>query len=167
MILALVIVGLEIIHPSTNSFLAGVVHIAFYLAIAAPLFWVTRLDVTARVMRCLLFILWAFHTLSAGVGVLQAHYPGRFQPAVSTVIQDMGERADAYKMQMADGESVWRPMGLTDMPGGAASAGLAAVLYGLGFLLQSKSWMQRVFSIGSPSSRLVLSVYRAKCVPSW
>jgi hypothetical protein len=146
---ALLLVGLGLLQPTTNSLLSGTAHFALYVAIAAPLFWVARLDVTPTVFRRLLLVLWVFHTLSAAVGVLQTHYPELYQPNVSSTILGMGEMADAYKMRLADGQYVWRPMGLTDTPGGAASAGLAAVLYGLGFLLQSRSGLWRAVSVGS------------------
>jgi hypothetical protein len=55
--------------------------------------------------------------------------------------------ADAYKIRLADGTMVWRPMGLTDTPGGAASAGLYAVIFGLGVLLAQRGLL-RILSIG-------------------
>jgi hypothetical protein len=146
---ALAVVAFALLHPLTNSLQAGAAHFAMYVAIVAPLFWVARLRVTPRVLRRLLMILWIFHTLSAGLGVLQMHYPGQFQPNVSSTILGMGEFAEAYKLQLANGQSVWRPMGLTDTPGGAAGAGLYAVLFGLGFLIASRGLLLRGLSIGS------------------
>jgi hypothetical protein len=145
---ALLLVGLGLAHPTTNSVQGGVAHLALYAAILAPLFWVSRLSVTPTAFRHLLLCLWGFHTLSAGVGVLQMHYPGRFQPNVSSVIRGLGNMAEAYKLELANGERVWRPMGLTDVPGGAAGAGLYAVVFGLGFLLNSRSWLVCGLSVG-------------------
>jgi hypothetical protein len=145
----LLIVALGLVHPATSSFLAGAAQIAMYVAILSPLFWVSRLAVTAAVFRTLLLILWGFHTLSATFGVLQMHYPGRFQPNVSSKITGLGEFADAYKTQLASGDVVWRPMGLTDTPGGAAGAGLYAAVLGLGVLLGSRSAPLRVMSVAS------------------
>jgi hypothetical protein len=144
---ALAIVFLSILHPTTNSFLVGAAHAMLYLSILAPLLWASRLRLTVADLRSALLILWLFHTCSAAVGVLQMHYPGRFQPAVSTAIQGMGEAADAYKMRLADGQEVWRPMGLTDTPGGAASAGLSATLFGLGFFLHFRAWPLRLLAL--------------------
>jgi hypothetical protein len=146
---ALVLVCLGLAHPATDSLAAGAAHLALYAAILAPLFWVSRLAVSPAAFRRLLLILWAFHTLSAAVGVLQMHYPGRFQPSVSTKILGLGDFAEAYKIELANGQQVWRPMGLTDTPGGAASAGLYAVLFGLGFLVHARSAALRALSIGS------------------
>jgi hypothetical protein len=146
-LVALVIVFASVLHPTTNSLLAGVAHATLYLSILAPLVWAARLRLTTADLRGVLLILWLFHTCSAAVGVLQMHYPGRFQPAVSTAIQGMGEAADAYKMRLADGQEVWRPMGLTDTPGGAASAGLSATLFGLGFFLHFRAWPLRLLAL--------------------
>jgi hypothetical protein len=140
------IVWLSIVHPATNTPLAGMAHAVLYVAVAAPVFWVCRLQLTEQVFRRLVLVLWVFHTASAGVGVLQMYYPGRFQPSVSTTIAGMGEMADAYKIRLANGQMVWRPMGLTDTPGGAASAGLYAVIFGLGVCL-SHSGPLRVLSV--------------------
>ena len=148
-IAVLVIVALGVAHPATNSLLAVAAHLVMYVAILAPLFWVPRLAVTPRVFRSLLVLLWGFHTLSASVGALQMHYPGRFQPNVSSMILGMGEFAEAYKMELASGVTVWRPMGLTDTPGGAAGAGLYAAVFGLGLFLNSRSGPMRVLSSGS------------------
>jgi hypothetical protein len=146
---ALAIVFVSILHPSTNSVLAGVGHATLYLCILAPLFWVMRLRLAVADLRNVLLILWGFHTCSAAVGVLQMHYPGQFQPSVSTAIQGMGERADAYKLHLANGQEVWRPMGLTDIPGGAAGSGLSATLFGLGFFLHFRRWPLRLLAISS------------------
>jgi hypothetical protein len=51
--------------------------------------------------------------------------------------------------QNAYGESVFRPMGLTDTPGGAAAAGFYAVLFAAAFfLLDQRRWMQ-IISTGA------------------
>lgn len=147
LLLSLFVVAVGLFHPTTNSVVAGMAQIALYVAIAAPMFWVTRLNVTEALFRRLMLALWLFHCASAGVGALQMHYPGRFQPAVSSTIEGMGEMADIYKMTLADGSSVWRPMGLTDMPGGAAVAGLYAVIFSLGIYLQYRSGLVRTISI--------------------
>jgi hypothetical protein len=135
---ALGILALSILHPSTNTPLTAVAQFALYLAVAAPVFWVSRLRVTPHVLGRVLLLIWGFQALSATVGVLQVYFPGRFQPAVSSVIQEQGEMADGLKIELSDGSRVWRPMGLTDMPGGAASAGLFAYMFGMGYAATSR-----------------------------
>jgi hypothetical protein len=141
---ALAIVTLELFHPSTNTPLAGIAHITLYVAVAAPLMWVTRLSVGPGALARVVALLFGFHTLSAATGVLQSLYPGRFQPTVSTVIRDLGEYAEGLKVTLADGTEIWRPMGLTDQPGGAASAGLYAAMFGMGFVAVSRRWPVRL-----------------------
>jgi hypothetical protein len=146
---AIGIVGLGLLHPSTNTPLAGIAAIALYLAIVAPLFWVPRLAVTPAGLGRVILLIWGFHALSAGVGVLQATFPGRFQPAVSSIVEESGEVAEGMKITLADGTKVWRPMGLTDMPGGAAVSGLYATMFGMGYVAVSRrGWVQGLGAAG-------------------
>lgn len=143
-ILASVIVLVSVLHPTTNTLLAGVAHAALYVAVLAPLFWVPRLRVDADVFRRIVIILWGFHTLSAGVGVLQVYFPGQFQPGLSSVIAEMDSGyVDSLRMTTASGQEVFRPMGLTDVPGGAAMAGFYTVLLGMAlFLTDRRAWLK-------------------------
>jgi hypothetical protein len=134
----LVFLGLGILHPSTNTLGAAVGQWALYLAILGPLFWIPRLDATPAVLRRVLLLFWFFQTSSAALGVLQASFPGQFQPNLSSSVEAMGDRVDGLKVTLANGERIFRPMGLTDMPGGAAPAGMYAVLFGLGLFLTSR-----------------------------
>jgi hypothetical protein len=144
---ALVFVALGLVHPNTNTLLSAVGQISLYVAIAAPVWWVCRLAVTPDVCRRVILIYWMFSTLSAGVGVLQASFPGRFQPALSKNVKE--ELKDSLKITLASGERIYRPMGLTDVPGGAAAAGGNAVLFSLAFLTQRRSKLLRWAAIGS------------------
>ena len=128
----LLIVVLEFFHPGTR-WLAGLVQTLVYVAILAPRFWVPQLAMDSTSLRRILMILWLFHTTSSCLGIAQVYYPGRFLPAIS-VDQPM---ADKLTIKNAKGELVLRPMGLTDMPGGAAVSGFYACLLGSGFLLLS------------------------------
>ena len=149
----MVIMAAGLLHPTTNTPLSAIAQITLYLTIIAPIVWVTRLTITPNVLSQILLLLWAFHTLSSIFGVLQVIYPGQFQPFVSTVISSARD-SEGLKITLADGSLVWRPMGLTDIPGGAASAGLSAVLFGLGFLTASPLWLVRLAAIGSMTSGL-------------
>jgi hypothetical protein len=138
------IVALELFHPNTNTPLAGIAQFTLYLAVAAPVVWVARLPVGPGVLSRVIVLLWGFHTLSAVVGVLQSLFPGRLQPAVSTVVRDLGEYTEGLKLTLADGTEIWRPMGLTDQPGGASAAGLYALMFGMGFVAISRRWSVRL-----------------------
>lgn len=144
----LAIVALSLLHPTGNRMLARVAQFGLYAAILSPLFWVARAGVDARAFRRTIFIFWAFHTLSAGVGVLQVYVPS-LQPAPSVALQARGDDyVESLKITLANGQSVFRPMGLTDMPGGAAVAGLYAMLFGVGLLLSERGWLLRCACLG-------------------
>ena len=135
----LVLLGLEFFHPEGSGLLAALAAIMMNLAVLAPIFWVPRTGSTGTRLHSLITILWLFYTASAALGVLQAYFPGQFQPPLSAVLAAKGSSALAgLEIQLASGERVFRPMGLTDSPGGAAGAGLYALLFGLGALLSEK-----------------------------
>lgn len=146
----LVIVGLSFFHPTTNGLLSGLAQVGMYLSILGPLFWVPRLSVDRVVLSRVLLLVWIFHTLSASFGVLQTYFPGRFQPNLSSVIAAQGEGyLESLRITLATGERVFRPMGLTDVPGGSAVAGFYATLFGIGFFLVHRRPLWRAASLGS------------------
>ncbi len=154
----MIILGFEFFHPQTNSMLAGMAQWGFYLAILSPLLWVPRLEINQRGMRIALFLLWLFYSLSAGFGVLQMYYPGRFQPTLSPVIASLGPQVQGLMIHLANGKDVFRPMGLTDTPGGAGIAGLWAILFSLGILLSESPYWLRALCLVSISLGLVCIV---------
>ncbi|MBZ4415259.1 hypothetical protein [Myxococcus sp. RHSTA-1-4] len=146
---ALGVTALGFFNPGTSSALAGLVQLGIQLSIVAPLLWVTRLPMDAKTFRRTLALLFLFNVASAGVGVLQVYFPGRFQPPVSAVVQSLGEGyLRSLEFETSSGERVFRPMGLTDTPGGAATGGFYAVLLGGGFLLSSRRGLVRFVSVG-------------------
>jgi hypothetical protein len=142
-----VIVLLGVLHPTTNTLTSAAAQVGLYVAILAPLWWVTRLRISPDVFRLLLYVFWAAHAASAAVGVLQVSFPGRFQPPVSSVVRQ--EFYDSLKIELASGEKVFRPMGLTDVPGGAATGGMYAVLFGLAFVTQKGGRLLRALAAAS------------------
>lgn len=162
-----IILGFELFHPQTNTLLAGLAQCAMYLAILSPLLWVPRLEVNEGNLRTAILLLWLFYSLSAGFGILQMYYPARFQPALSPVVASMGTRVQGLMIQLANGARVFRPMGLTDTPGGAGIAGLWAILFSLGFLLTDSPLLLRLLCVGSISIGLnciILSQIRSVVV---
>ncbi|HEY7769711.1 MAG TPA: hypothetical protein VIB55_16195 [Longimicrobium sp.] len=135
------ILGVCIFHPETSSSAAGIAQVGLYGAVIAPLFWVPRLTaIDIRALRQTVMVLWAFHTFSAAIGVVQVYRPGTLQPPLSTVVQSKGKGyVESLKITTATGQRVFRPMGLTDVPGGAAVSGLYAVLLGVGFFLTRRT----------------------------
>lgn len=131
---------LALASPDTVNMTAGAAQAALYLAVLGPVFWAARLSPDIRVVRQTAMILWVFHTASAALGVLQVYFPGQFQPQISTIILSKGHGyLTSLMITTASGQRVFRPMGLTDIPGGASVSGLYAVLFGTGFFLTRRT----------------------------
>ena len=147
-LLVMVILGLSMVNPGINSSTAAAAQFAIYLAVLAPLFWVSRLRIDPAEMRRVIFLQWAFQFASSIVGVLQVYFPARFQFNISSVVQSSGAGYLAMQQFLnAHGETVYRPMGLTDTPGGASAAGFYTVLFAAAFfLLERRRWMRIVFA---------------------
>jgi hypothetical protein len=145
--LILGIVALSLFHPTTNSVAAGCAQIGMYLAILGPLFWVSRLKIDTPTFVRVLMIIWIFQTTSSAVGILQVHYPGTFEPSLATVTQITSpDYLRSLQFRNAAGDMVWRAMGLTDTPGGAANAGFFAALLGTGFMLTFRPGFKKIFA---------------------
>jgi hypothetical protein len=146
----LLILGVEFFHPLTNNLVAGAAQVLLYLAILAPLFWVRSCRLTLDRFRAALLLLWAFHVASSVVGILQVSFPGRLQANVTSAVTQMGSAyLSGLQMRTASGQLVYRPMGLTDTPGGAAVSGFFAILLSTVFALEARSGYKKVvFAIG-------------------
>ncbi len=139
LMIVVILLAIGGLNPSGGGLLAAAAHGALYIAILAPIFWVGRLKLEARSFERLLLVFWAYYTLSAIFGLLQVYFPGRFQPPLASVLAERGPAyLDSMMIKLANGQSVLRPMGLTDTPGGAAAAGFYSALFGLG-LVQGES----------------------------
>lgn len=133
------IVALSLLHPHTVGLLAGIGQAAMYAAVLAPVFWISRARVGFAEFQASLLMLWAFHSVSAAFGVLQVCFPGHFQPQVSEVVRAHGEwYLREMMITLENGDMTYRPMGLTDQPGGASFAGLYATLFGLGMFFSAR-----------------------------
>jgi hypothetical protein len=168
-VLALAVLGICVFHPETRSLVGGVAQVGLYAAVLGPLFWVPRLtSIDMPMLRRAVMILWCFHALSSALGVLQVYRPGTFQPPVSAVVESKGKGyIESLKITTATGERVFRPMGLTDVPGGAGISGLYAVLLGVGFFLTRRTpgaMAASLASIGIGVAVLYLSQVRALVV---
>ncbi|HEY5219967.1 MAG TPA: hypothetical protein VIJ16_09160 [Gemmatimonadaceae bacterium] len=146
----LLVIGLAVFHPTAAALPAALAQVGLYVAILAPLFWVPRLTVGAQTLRTVLLILWVFHSVGSAVGVLQVYFPGRFQPNLSPVILSLGKGyVQSLMITTSAGVKVYRPMGLTDAPGGASSSGFYAVVLGIGMFFTTKRKWVSVAAIGS------------------
>jgi hypothetical protein len=147
----IVVVSLSALNPDGGAPLAVAASWGLYLAVLAPLYWVGRLELSRRTLGTLLIVFWAFHFASSVVGVLQVYFPGQFQPALTTFID---ERYVA-SIRLASGEWVARPMGLSDTPGGAGPSGFYATLFGFGIVLLKPFPFARVVGLGSMVTGMV------------
>jgi hypothetical protein len=144
------ILALSMLNPGVNSAAAAAAEFGLYLAVLGPLFWVSRIRIDLSEMRRVVMLLWGFQVVSSVFGVLQVYFPARFQFTVSTVVQGMGAGYTAMQhFQNAYGVAVYRPMGLTDTPGGAAAAGFFAVLFAAAFFLLERRRCMQITAAGA------------------
>ncbi len=146
---AMAFTTLNIFHPETGSYLAAGAQLGIQFSVMVPLLWVTRLRMDAAAFRRTLALLFLFNAASAAVGVLQVYFPGQFQPTLSSVVANLGENYNqSLQFEVAGGQRIFRPFGLTDTPGGAATGAFYSVLLGAGFLISSKRGVIRALSVG-------------------
>ncbi|MGA9836937.1 MAG: hypothetical protein WBQ26_06440 [Gemmatimonadaceae bacterium] len=149
-IAVLAVLALAVFNPTAAALPAALAQLGLYLAVLAPLFWVPRLTVAARTLRTVLVILWIFHSVGSVVGVLQVYFPGHFQPNLSPVILSLGKGyVESLMITTSGGVRVFRPMGLTDVPGGAGSSGFYAVVLGIGMYFTVRRRWLSVAAIGT------------------
>ncbi|MBI4519861.1 MAG: hypothetical protein HY701_03425 [Gemmatimonadetes bacterium] len=151
LIAVLALLSLNLLHEETHL-IAGIAQAVLQLSIAAPMFWVGRTVRTeARLHRVLLIMFWASFA-SAAVGVLQVYYPDRFlPPEFSGLARQLNP---AYVMALsyvgADGRLIIRPSGFSDLPGGAAIAGLLTVIVGVALAVYGQpSRLRRIVYLGA------------------
>jgi hypothetical protein len=120
-----------------------------YAAIMGPIFWLPRLEVDARAFKRVMLVLWAYHSLSAALGVVQVAFPGRFQPNVSAVVAASKDYVESLRITLDSGAKVLRPMGLTDIPGGAAASAFNSIVLSLGLVLSEGKPLSRFAALGA------------------
>ncbi|MCS7034055.1 MAG: hypothetical protein NZ561_08680 [Phycisphaerae bacterium] len=139
----LAIVALGLLNPDTPGIIPALGTLALYLAVLAPLWWASALVTDSHGFRSVVFTIWLYQSISALFGVLQVMFPGSFEFQISAVIQEQGAAyLSGLQVTLPSGERIFRPMGLTDTPGGAAPAGLISFILGMGLLITTRNlWM--------------------------
>ena len=134
---AAIYMAVMLLHPATNTTMAGLAQIGMHFAVAAPLFWAPyyfRGDYQ-RLLR-VLTILWILNGASVVVGILQVRNPGTWMPAefTSVFFQTANLNISMFQYRAADGSLAIRPPGLGDTPGAACGAGMFVAILGLAYL---------------------------------
>jgi len=86
------------------------------------------------------------HFVGSVLGILQVYFPERFLPPEFSVLARTlnPEMVHAMTYVGADGREIVRPPGLSDMPGGAAVAGMMTMILGLSLGLgRGERWVVR------------------------
>lgn len=144
LIVAMVLLGLAVFNPDTNTMLSAFAQVGLYIAIAAPLLWVSNLHLENDQLRRVLLIMLAFQAASSLIGVLQVYYPGQFRGNTSSVITGAANQyIKGLFYKNASGSLVLRPSGLTDIPGGVGMAGQYAALFSLYFFFTDENSIVR------------------------
>lgn len=138
LIFVLVLLGINLVHPNT-PIESGIAQFVFQLCIIAPAFWVRKVVHERAHLSRLLWIVFLANALGSVVGVLQVYYPDVFMPPeFSAQLADHDESyLQSLSYQGAEGQTIYRPAGLSDLPGGAANAGLFTALIGLSLAARS------------------------------
>jgi len=171
LLMALLVVGVSIVHPNTNSLLAGLAQMMLYFAIFCPLFWARGYVTTRRQMVRVLVVLLICNGINAIVGVLQVYDPNRWMPTLSEFYTTGTAATNAMRGAVtyvgANGEAIIRPPGLFDTPGAVCSAGTIAALLGVIFFLEPLAIWKRLIALamsGAGIAAIYLSHVRVSFV---
>jgi hypothetical protein len=137
--------GLMLMHPQTNSFLAGAAQIGLYLCIMSPIFWVPAfIKETARLKR-VLWLLLLCNGINSFVGVMQVLYPYTWMPSEFSSINAHSEYGFGTVIYYgANGDLIVRPPGLGDSPGEVCGPASFALYLGLVFAGLEGQWWKKV-----------------------
>ncbi len=70
---------MEMFHPESDSAVGAIASILLNYAIIAPIIWIPRLRMDTEQFKFAMLMIWAFHTGSACLGILEVTFPSRFQ----------------------------------------------------------------------------------------
>jgi len=136
LLIALGYLGIMMMHPRTNSWMAGLAQIALYLAVLAPVFWAPGLVHGPRHLARLLVLLFICNGVNSCVGILQVYNPEVWMPEeFSPQVTSNRYGLDAVSYIGPDGKRIIRPAGLFDAPGAVCGPAMVTALLGLIFCL--------------------------------
>jgi hypothetical protein len=134
-----------LLNPTNGGVFAAIAQAALSTAVLAPLFWGRRIQLSGRNLVLLFSLWWGFHALSAGLGVLQFYWPDTFAFSPSEQLAHIGtDYVASLSFERPDGVTVLRPMGLTDLPGGASVSALYVIVGSAYWLLRTGGRLARL-----------------------
>ena len=145
------LLALNLLHAETRV-AAGIAQVVFQIGIAAPMFWMAGMIGSRERLARLLSVIFVASFLSAAIGVLQVYFPeSLLPPEFSALARNLNPAiVDALSYVGPDGRLIVRPPGLSDLPGGAALAGLTTVLFAVGYVSHAgNSPLVRIASAGA------------------
>ncbi len=132
LIAALAYTALMVLHPTTNSALAGLAQVGLYFAVMSPVFWAADMVRSPQRLWRLLGILLVCNGINSVVGILQVYDPIHWLPEEFSVVSTQAY-GGALTFTGPDGRQIVRPPGLSDSPGAvcgpAATAGLLGLIF--------------------------------------
>jgi hypothetical protein len=148
---AFALLAMNLLHAETRV-AAGIAQVIFQIGVAAPMFWMPGMTGSRRRLARLLSVIFVASFFSAAIGVLQVYYPDSLlPPEFSALARSLNPAiVDALSYVGPDGRLIIRPPGLSDLPGGAALAGLTTVLFAVGYVSHAgNSRLVRIASAGA------------------
>jgi hypothetical protein len=149
LLIALAYLSFMILHPQTNSYLAGLAQVGLYLSVLAPVFWAPGLVHGPRHLARLLVLLFACNGINSCVGILQVYNPDLWMPKeFSHVVTSNAYGLDALSYIGPGGKRIIRPPGLFDTPGAVCGPAMVTSLLALIFCLTPMAfWKKALVSV--------------------
>jgi hypothetical protein len=140
-----VLLLLNLLHETAQPW-AGAAQIVFQICISAPAFWMARSIRGEAQIRRVVWVVFLGSAIGSVVGVLQVYFPQRFMPPEFSLLARSLNPEIIHSLTYigADGREIIRPPGLSDLPGGAAVAGMMTMVLGLALALgRNERWFVR------------------------
>jgi hypothetical protein len=145
LLVSFLVLFLNLLHETAHS-MAGSAQIVFQVCISAPAFWMARSVRSETQLRRVIWVVFLGSAIGSTVGVLQVYFPQRFMPPEFSVLARSlnPEIVNSLTYIGAEGREIIRPPGLSDLPGGAAVAGMMTMVLGLALALgRNERWFAR------------------------
>jgi hypothetical protein len=158
---ALAITWLQILNPNGGGAVAAFAQACLSTAVLAPIFWANRLKIEQRVLVLILTAWWIFHIASTTLGILQIYWPDTFVFGIADRLKQLEpDYLESLMITRSDGVQVFRPTGLTDVPGGATTSALYAFVIAAGLAVTAA---KKVIRAGAGMAMLIAAACLFVC----